>query len=147
MWQVTWRTRDMQSNYSCHSLIAPFSPSVCSFRGCSVTNVPCCWSKHDRELQTLVETRLLLCTIMYCTFCPTHSRSSALWHIAVPNGLWQHVLYTVGGQELPGVQLFGSVSWPFISPASDLALGGCTVNASTLWEEQIGKQPVAARTV
>lgn len=49
-----------------------------------------------------------------------------------------------GGQELPGVQLLGCVSWPFISPASALAprLGGCPAYAGTLWGEQVGKQPV-----
>jgi len=53
----------------------------------------------------------------------------------------------VGGQGLPGVQLFRSVSWPFTSPASDLALGGRTGNAGALRGEQAGEQPAAARTV
>lgn len=67
MWQVTQRTRDMQSDDTCHSVIASFPPSVYMFRGCR---------EHIRELQTLLETGLLLCTIMHCA--PPHSCSSAL---------------------------------------------------------------------
>lgn len=146
MWQATWRTRDMQSIDTCYPIITPFPPAH-MFRGYITTNVPCCCSKCDRGPQTLLKIGLLLCTITYCVFCPPHSCSSALQHIAVCNGLWQHVLYTVGGQELPGVQLLGSVSWPFISPASGLALGRRTVSAGTLRGDCAGKQPPAARTV
>lgn len=54
-----------------------------------------------------------------------------------------------GGQELPGVQLLGSMSWPFLSPASALAprLGGCSALAGALWQKQVGEQPEAQSTV
>lgn len=84
MWQVTQRTRDMQSDDTRHSIIAPFPPSVYMFRGCSVTNVPCCWCKHNRELQTLLETGLLLCTITHCA-----PRTAAVLHCDI-------LLYVMG---------------------------------------------------
>lgn len=54
-----------------------------------------------------------------------------------------------GGQELPGLQLLGSVSWSFLSPASAPApgLGGCPAHAGALWGEQVDEQPAAERTV
>lgn len=55
----------MQSNDTYHSVTAPFPSSVHLFRGCSVTIMSWLWIKCGRELQTLLETRLLLCTIMH----------------------------------------------------------------------------------
>lgn len=150
-WHVAGSSKAQTCNQMTHATQSqPPSLLLCICSGAAVwQSCPRLWIKCGRELQTLLETRLLLWTIMHCAFWPPHSCSSALWHIAVCSGLWQHILHAVGGQELPGVQLLGSVSWPLLSPASALAprLGRCTAHAGTLWGEQVGEQSVAGRTV
>lgn len=57
---------------------------------------------------------MLLCTIMHCVFCPITAAVQHRGTLLYAVGLDSKYCMLWGGGELPGVQLLGSVSWPFL---------------------------------
>lgn len=140
---------DMQSNDTCHSVTAPFPPSVHLFRGCSVTIMSWLWIKWAGNCRHCW--RPDCCCAQLCTvhFVPLTAAALHCGILLYAVGFDSKYCMLWGGQELPGVQLLGSMSWPFLSPASALALrlGWCTALAGALWQEQVCEQPGAQSTV